>query len=91
MIFVAEIAATWSLLYPKFSSVVPDPPFQGVPMAYPLPLGEAEWKNAVDNWIELTKRDGTIPLLYDHWILGRGAEDRRPRWSVARNVLGWID
>jgi ABC-type amino acid transport substrate-binding protein len=60
-------------------------------MAYPLPLGEPDWKNVVDNWISLKRGDGTIAQLYDHWILGRDAEERGPRWSVARDVLGWLD
>ena len=27
----------------------------------------------------------------DHWILGKGAKKSQPRWSVIRNVLGWVD
>jgi ABC-type amino acid transport substrate-binding protein len=91
MIYVAEIGSAWSLLHPEFASVVPDPPLQDVPMAYPLPLGEPDWKNVVDNWISLKRGDGTIAQLYDHWILGRDAEERGPRWSVVRDVLGWVD
>jgi Na+/H+-dicarboxylate symporter len=91
MVYVAEIASAWSLLHPEFASVVPDPPMQNVPLAYPLPLGEPEWKNVVDHWIELKQSDGTIDQLYDHWILGRDAEKRGPRWSVIRDVLGWVD
>jgi hypothetical protein len=26
---------------------------------------------------------------YDYWIMGIGAEETEPRWSVIRNVLGW--
>ena len=33
--------------------------------------------------------DGTIDRLYDHWVLGKTAEPRDPRWSVVRNVFGW--
>jgi hypothetical protein len=29
--------------------------------------------------------------LYDFWILGRGAASTEPRWSVIRDVLGWVD
>ncbi|MBW2315584.1 MAG: cation:dicarboxylase symporter family transporter [Deltaproteobacteria bacterium] len=91
MVFVAELASAWTLLRPEFTTVVPEPPLQGVPMAYPLPLGETAWKNVVDNWIVLKRGDGTIDQLYDHWILGRTAKDPVPRWSVARDVLGWMD
>jgi Na+/H+-dicarboxylate symporter/ABC-type amino acid transport substrate-binding protein len=91
MVYIAEIASAWSLLRPEFASVVPNPPFQDLPLAYPLPLGEPDWKNVVDNWISLKRRDGTITQLYDHWILGRDAEERGPRWSVVRDVLGWVE
>jgi Na+/H+-dicarboxylate symporter len=90
MVYVAEIGSAWSLLRPEFASVVPNPPLQNVPLAYPLPLGEPEWQNMVDTWIALKRGDGTIAELYDHWILGRDAETRRPRWSVIRDVLGWV-
>ena len=28
---------------------------------------------------------------YDYWILGEGAEPRPPRWSIAKDILGWWD
>ena len=33
-------------------------------------------------------KKGDAQALFDHWILGRGAEESRPRWSVIRDVLG---
>jgi hypothetical protein len=35
--------------------------------------------------------DGTIQTAYDHWILGRTAEEKKPRWSVIRDVLHWVE
>ena len=46
---------------------------------------------AGDGFIEMTKRDGTIDRLYDHWILGEGAQPTDPRWSVIRDVLHWVE
>jgi len=91
MLYSAEGGSAWSLLHPEFTVAVPEPPLHHVPMAYPLPPGERDWAEAVDTWIELKKSDGTIQQLYDYWILGREAERRGPRWSVMRNVLGWVD
>jgi ABC-type amino acid transport substrate-binding protein len=45
----------------------------------------------LNTWIELKRRDGTIDALYGHWILGKQAGKRQPRWSIMRNVLHWID
>jgi hypothetical protein len=32
-----------------------------------------------------------VEELFDHWILGRGAEEKQPRWSIIRDVMGWVD
>ncbi len=46
----------------------------------------------VSRWIELVhKQRLDSQRIYDHWILGAEAEERKPRWSVIRNVLGWVE
>jgi hypothetical protein len=50
--------------------------------------GDQELVNFINTWIELKKKDRTIAALYDHWILGKHAVPKQPRWSVLRNVLG---
>ncbi|MGD8267527.1 MAG: hypothetical protein PVF55_05125 [Desulfobacterales bacterium] len=46
----------------------------------------------ISRWIELNqKNDLDFQSLYDHWILGLSAEERKPRWSVIRNVLHWVE
>jgi ABC-type amino acid transport substrate-binding protein len=62
-----------------------------VPLGYPLPRGDEEWVSFVSTWIELEKKNGEVGMLFDHWIRGGGAQDKEPRWSVIRNVLGWVD
>ena len=58
---------------------------------YALAGHDAKLKDFVDHWLELKKKDKTIERLYDHWILGKTAVEKEPRWSVIRNVLHWID
>ena len=45
----------------------------------------------VSTWVALKRGDGSIRHLYDFWVLGHGAQSTEPRWSVIRNVLGWVD
>ena len=45
----------------------------------------------IDHWVELKKLDGTIEEVYNYWILGKRSEQKEPRWSIIRNVLGWVD
>ena len=35
--------------------------------------------------------EGVIQRACDYWILGQGAVERHPRWSIVRNVPGWVD
>lgn len=87
----AEAGSAWTMVYPSFSVVVPRPHPVRIPAAYLLPRGEDAWRDFVDAWLELKSRDGTLDALFDHWIRGRAAKRKEPRWSVIRNVLGWVD
>jgi ABC-type amino acid transport substrate-binding protein len=91
ILYTAEAGSAWTLLYPSFSVAVPQPAVVKVPMAYAVPFGDRELTDYMNSWIEVNRRDGTINILFNHWILGQGARDTRPRWSVLRNVLHWID
>ena len=91
LLYVAEAGSAWTLLYPAFSVVIPKPMVVQVPMAYALPSGEQAFKDYLNAWVEMRRRDGTIDRLFEHWILGRGTEESVPRWSVIRNVLGWVE
>jgi ABC-type amino acid transport substrate-binding protein len=87
----AERASALTLLHPEFTVVVPEPDVIKVPLAYPISGHGTGWEAYVNTWIELKRRDGTIDRLYRHWILGRDAVQTRPRWSVARDVLHWVE
>jgi Na+/H+-dicarboxylate symporter/ABC-type amino acid transport substrate-binding protein len=90
VVLPAERGSAITLLYPKFTAVVPMPDPIKVPLAYPVARRDEQWASFVNMWIELKKRDGTIDALYRHWILGQNAVTRRPRWSVIRDVLHWV-
>jgi Na+/H+-dicarboxylate symporter/ABC-type amino acid transport substrate-binding protein len=85
----AERGSFLTLLYPAYSVAVPHPLEIRLPLAYPVASRDLEMARFMGLWIELKRRDGTIPALYDHWILGKDAKARSPRWSILRDVLGW--
>jgi Na+/H+-dicarboxylate symporter/ABC-type amino acid transport substrate-binding protein len=87
----AERGSAWTLLYPKFSVVVPEPGIIKVPLAYPIGQHDAAFASFMNTWIDLKRKDGTIEMLYGYWVLGRDATPARPRWSVIRDVLHWIE
>jgi len=90
LITSAEVGYAWTLRYPEYAVVNPLEHLIGVPLAYPIAGRDPVLHEFIDNWLELRRSSGTIDRLYDYWILGRGAETAEPRWSVIRDVLGWV-
>ena len=91
VVLPAERGSVLTLLYPKYTVVVPEPGIVKIPLAFPVARRDQDWASFLNTWIELKRRDGTIDALYDHWILGKQAAKRQPRWSVIRNVLHWVE
>ena len=48
-------------------------------------------KALLDAWSDLKHKDRTIERLFDYWVRGRIVKKKAPRWSIVRNVLGWIE
>ena len=87
----AEAGAAWTVLYPKFSVVVPQPALS-IPITYAVARGNSDLLDAVNAWLIAEKARGTIDSLYDYWMLGGAAKTESPsRWSIIRDVLGWVD
>jgi Na+/H+-dicarboxylate symporter len=91
MLYSAESGSAWSLVYPQFSVAIPHPDVVSAPLAYPVARGEDEMVEFLSSWVELKRKEGTINALYEHWVLGQAAKAHGPRWSVIRDVLGWVE
>lgn len=91
VVLAAERGSVLTLLYPKYTVVVPEPGAIRIPLAYPVAGRDQDFASFVNTWIELKRRDGTIEALYGHWILGKQAVKRQPRWSIMRDVLHWVE
>ena len=87
----AENASAWTLLHPSYTVVIPQPDPVQRQSAFGLALDADNLARVVDQWVLFAKHEGTIQRAYDYWILGQGAIDKRPRWSILRNVLGWTE
>jgi Na+/H+-dicarboxylate symporter len=85
----AEGASAWTLLHPELTVVVPQPNPVKIPTAFGLAPGARELADAVDEWVVFATSEGLVQRAYDYWVLGRGAEEKGPRWSILRDVLGW--
>ncbi len=89
VVLTAERGSFFTLLHPAFSVAVPHPLEIRLPRAYPVARHDVEAARVLGIWIDLKRTVGTIQSLYDHWILGKDAKAKAPRWSILRDVLGW--
>jgi Na+/H+-dicarboxylate symporter len=86
---LAEIGSAWSLLYPEYSVVVPQPNPLKFPTGIAMRKGDRDLADYVNAWLVIRKASGELDRAYAYWVLGKGAEERRPRWSILHDVLGW--
>ena len=84
----AEAGSAWTIIFPSYSIAIPDNTLIKIPCAYPMPNDEA-WIQFVNTWIELKEKDGTKARLFQHWIEGKGADIKEPRWSIMKDMLHW--
>jgi len=89
-LLTAERGSTWTLLHPELSVVVPQPDPIRVPLAFAVARHDVAFATFMNSWIDLKKQDGTLEMLYRHWILGTDTRRPTPRWSIMRNVLHWV-
>ena len=91
MLTSAQAGSAWTLLYPEYQVVSPFKEPVTLPLVYTLGGVDTEFETFMNHWIELKKKDKTIDNLFKYWILGKDIKASKPRWSIARDVLHWID
>jgi ABC-type amino acid transport substrate-binding protein len=87
----AEHASAWSLLYPHFSVVVPQPNPVHIPTGFAVALDARDLANVVNEWVIYATNAGMVDKSYQYWVTGQGANVYEQRWSIMRDVLGWVD
>lgn len=90
LLMSVEEGAAWTIRYPRFNLVTPFP-IRLVPFGYPGRLRDDRLLTFFNAWLINARGDGTVSALYRHWMLGEIGTARTPRWSIARDVLGWFD
>ncbi len=90
-VYSAEAGSAWTMLYPEYATVVPKGLMLKAPVAFNLPKGQLEYGQFLGTWLKLKNANGYIDKVYDYWILGENPKARKPRWSVIRDVFGWVE
>ncbi|MBB3167263.1 cation:dicarboxylate symporter family transporter [Simiduia aestuariiviva] len=81
IIFGAAGASAWTLLYPEYGVVVPQPALPPVPMAMPVATNDLDFVLFMRQWLEIRRTDGTINKLTNYWIRGQRPEGSKHRWN----------
>ena len=89
MAMLAEAGAAWSILYPAFSAVVPQPNPVELPVGIALRRGDRDLADYIDDWLVIARSTGALRRAREYWVLGRGTESKARRWSILDDVLGW--
>lgn len=87
----AETASAWTLVYPDHTVVVSENTNVRLPVVLALPGDDPTFRLYTNDWLYLAESMGRLDDAYQRWILGRDTVQRKPRWSVIRDVLGWVD
>lgn len=74
---------------PELSAVLPEEMTSSIMLTYAVPSGEFEFQNLVNAWIDVKIGQHVFESARAYWVRGEGLRPQRPRWSIARNVLGW--
>jgi ABC-type amino acid transport substrate-binding protein len=88
LVTTAEGGSAWTLAHPEYGVALPIKPPPEVPLVLVVAGRDLELVQVLDSWIESKVRQGAIDRYFDYWIRGGGLEERVPRWSIARDVLG---
>jgi len=84
----AEVGSAWSLLHPEYSVVVPQPTLFKAPAGIAVSRSSPDLADFINDWLVIQQASGAVQRAHDYWVLGRGAEEKKPRWSVLRDVMG---
>lgn len=83
-------ARAFALAHEGFTAVVPEEGGSPILLAYYMGPDAASLQRYLDHWIEVQDKNGFAKRQAMYWVEGIPGEKREPRWSILRNVLGWV-
>jgi ABC-type amino acid transport substrate-binding protein len=88
-IWTLEQAKTWAAPRADYAAVVPRDLGGHFLIAYLMAKDALEFRNYLNYWLKLQDINGFSGLMVRKWIEGKPDPEKKPRWSILRNVLGW--
>jgi ABC-type amino acid transport substrate-binding protein len=90
-LWTLEQARAWAAANPGFSAVVPTDFGAPLLIAYLMPPNSAQLATFINQWFDLQRANGFERRMQEYWLEGKPPTNQRPRWSIIRNVLHWVD
>lgn len=88
-IWTLEQAKAWAAPREAYTAVVPRNLGGQFLIAYLLPDDTGQFREFLKYWLRLQRVNGFHDRIVSQWIDGKPEKKEQPRWSIARNVLGW--
>ena len=86
-----ESGMAWTVLYPEYTAVFFKTKLKKFPVAYAVAKGNLGLQIFLNSWLSLQRSTGKVGQFYEYWIHGKDAVVKTPRWSIIKNVLGWVE
>jgi len=71
MLYTAESASAWTLIFPGYSVVIPQGLEYKAPLSLVLPKRQPEFMDFINLWLDVKKTHGLIHKLEAYWIYGQ--------------------
>ncbi len=84
-------AFVWCLQHPNYTVINYDFTLGKKLYSYPVRARADDWLNFMQSWMMLKDQSGFAREQYLYWIQGLEIEEKKPRWSIIRDVLHWVD
>lgn len=91
LLMSVEAASAWTLVYPEYTAIIPKGRKVTIPLVFGLPSDDPRFKRYVDTWIDSASSFGIMDAARNRWILGKTDKSAKPRWSIIRDVLHWVE
>ncbi|NMP15671.1 cation:dicarboxylase symporter family transporter [Thalassotalea sp. Y01] len=91
LIISLEAGKTWTMIYPNYTTVYNHDNIKSFPAAYAVALENLPLLTFLNSWLAIQDSSGYVEKLYSYWILGENAVPKKPRWSIIKDVLHWVD
>lgn len=91
LIISLEAGQAWTILYPDYVALYNRDKIKSYPASYAVAQGNLSLQTFLNSWLKIQESSGNVESLYRYWILGENAVPKQPRWSVIKDVLGWVE